>query len=149
MACVCVVAAEARAEQPAPDDPPPDAAPDVAPDAMPAPDEPAPDASAVCPKCGKPLINERSQGSPGSTKVLPQLTMQVVGFSVEKMDRTADPRSDYRRYAAGGWMGAPLIGRDGRALGVLHVMKRDTAFTEPDVSIAAHLARLGFSFVRC
>ena len=36
-----------------------------------------------------------------------------LGFSVEKMDRTADPRSDYRRYAAGGWLSTAQIPSDG------------------------------------
>ncbi len=34
------------------------------------------------------------------------------GFSVEKMDRTADPRKDFRRYAAGRWMDAAKIPSD-------------------------------------
>lgn len=35
-----------------------------------------------------------------------------LGFSVEKMDRTADPRSDYRRYAAGRWLSTAQIPSD-------------------------------------
>ena len=34
------------------------------------------------------------------------------GFSVETMDRKADPRKDFRRYAAGPWMDAAIIPSD-------------------------------------
>jgi putative endopeptidase len=36
-----------------------------------------------------------------------------LGFSVEKLDRTADPRRDFRRYAAGRWLDAARIPADG------------------------------------
>lgn len=60
----------------------------------------------------------------------------------------ADP--EWRRFLAvlgrtvtSGWMGAPLVGRDGRHLGVLHLFSRSsTAFTDQDESILTQLARL-------
>ncbi|WP_108663808.1 M13 family metallopeptidase [Acuticoccus kandeliae] len=37
-------------------------------------------------------------------EALPPLTADNLVFSVENMDRSADPRQDFYRYAAGGWM---------------------------------------------
>jgi signal transduction histidine kinase/PAS domain-containing protein/ActR/RegA family two-component response regulator len=41
-----------------------------------------------------------------------------------------------------GWMGAPLVGIDGKQLGMLHLLGRGSAFTDQDASIVTQLARL-------
>ncbi len=47
------------------------------------------------------------------------------GFSVEKMDLTADPRKDFRRYAAGRWIDAAVIPADDlRVSGIQVLVKR-------------------------
>jgi len=48
----------------------------------------------------------------------------------------------------GGWMGAPLVGRDGRHLGVLHLLAPSTtSFSDDDVAIVTHLARVAASAI--
>ena len=44
--------------------------------------------------------------------------------------------------APAGWLGAPLLGLDGRHLGALHLIARQEPFTEQDASIVAQMARL-------
>jgi signal transduction histidine kinase/PAS domain-containing protein/ActR/RegA family two-component response regulator len=41
-----------------------------------------------------------------------------------------------------GWMGAPLVGLDGKQLGMLHLLGRDESFTDQDASIITQMARL-------
>lgn len=46
------------------------------------------------------------------------------GFSVEKMDRSADPRRDFARYAAGRWLDAAAIPGDGVRMSPIDQMTR-------------------------
>ena len=47
-----------------------------------------------------------------------------LGFSVEKMDRTADPRKDFGRYAAGRWLDAATIPADSLQISGYLVMSK-------------------------
>jgi len=47
-----------------------------------------------------------------------------IGFSVEKMDRTADPRKDFARYASGRWLDAARIPGDTVRISPLDQMSR-------------------------
>lgn len=70
-------------------------------------------------------------------------TTSLTGAELE-----ADPQWRTFLLAAGyrdvpsGWMGAPLVGLDGRQLGMLHLIGCETAFTDQDVSIITQMARL-------
>ena len=47
-----------------------------------------------------------------------------LGFSVEKMDRTADPRQDFARYASGRWLDAAQIPGDAVRISPMDQMAR-------------------------
>ena len=47
-----------------------------------------------------------------------------VGFSVEKMDRGADPRTTFQRYAAGRWLDAAVIPGDSVRISGLDVLTK-------------------------
>ncbi len=47
-----------------------------------------------------------------------------IGFSVEKMDPKADPRRDFRRYAAGRWTDAAVIPADSLRVSGIDVLKK-------------------------
>ena len=61
-----------------------------------------------------------------------------IGFSVEKMDRTADPRKDFVRYAAGKWIDAAVIPADSVRVSSIDLLARQV-----ERQIGAILAEAG------
>jgi len=61
--------------------------------------------------------------SPASAEDVPTFGLPL-GFSVEKMDRTADPRKDFARYASGRWLDAAQIPGDTVRISPLDQMSR-------------------------
>ena len=61
-----------------------------------------------------------------------------MGFSVEKMDRTADPRKDFVRYAAGKWIDAAVIPADSVRVSSIDLLARQV-----ERQIGAILAEAG------
>jgi putative endopeptidase len=64
----------------------------------------------------------RADEPPSATPAPPANFGYPLGFSIEKMDDTADPRSDFRRYAAGRWTDAARIPGDRVRIGALELL---------------------------